>query len=257
MRSIILLAAEVALAVGATAACLVTLTARGNQSAEAFDKQIPVAVEQLTQAGGPLPVEVRCGVARLTTPSTLESLPCMAINNTGKNIVSLAASYTVVTEKSGEGESLNTNLISVDSLVHPDIRRARGLKPIRPGASHPLQPPGPITYEGETIVRIEFSLDYVEFEDNSSLGPDKHGSRAIKAVREGAAQYKSWLVKKYHLNKRDATALTKALEESALPAELQLGGDGDLNEGAQMYRRFMRGVFQERGAAEFKKYIDN
>ena len=110
MRSRILLVAELALAVGATAACIVTLTARGNQSAESFDKQIPVAVEQLTQAGGLLPVEVRCGVARLTAPDTLQSLPCMAINNTGKNIVSLAASYTVVTEKSGEGETLNTKI---------------------------------------------------------------------------------------------------------------------------------------------------
>jgi hypothetical protein len=257
MRSRILVVAELTLAVGATVACIVTLAARGNQNAEPFDKQLPVAVKQLTQAGSLLPVELRCGVARLTAPGTLESLPCMAINNSGKNIISLAASYTVVTERSGGGESLNTNLISVDSLLHPDIQSARGLKPVRPGAMHPLNPPGPVTYEGETITRIEFSIDYVEFEDNSSLGPDKHGSRAIKAVREGAARYKSWLVKMYHLNKHDTTRLTKALEESALPAGLQLGEDGDLNEGAQVYRRFMLRLLHDRGATEFKKYLDN
>lgn len=256
MRSRILLAAELSLAVGATVAVIASLTAWGKQSAEPFDKQMPIALEQLAQTGGILPVEVRCSDARLTAPDTLDSFSCMAINNTGKDIISLAASYTVVTEKSGEGESLNTNLLSVDSLVHPDIRRARGLKTIRPGAMHPLSPPGPTTYEGETIVRIALSIDYVEFDD-SSLGADKHGSRAIKAVREGAARYKSWLVKKYHLNKREAAALTQTLEESALPAELQLGDGGDMNEGAQMYRRFILGVYQHQGVAEFKKYLDN
>lgn len=257
MRSRILLAAELSLAVAATVAAVATLTARGNQSAEPFDKQIPVAVEQLTQAGGALPVEVRCGPARLTAPGALESFSRMVINNAGKDIVSLAAYYTVVTEKGGGGESLNMNLLSVDSLLHPDIRRGRGLKPIRPGAMHPLQPPGPTTYEDETAVRIELAVDYVEFEDNSSLGADQHGSRAIKAVREGAARYKSWLVKKYQLNGRDATALSRAVRESALPAELQLDANGDMNEGAQMYRRFMLGVHERQGTAELTKYLDN
>lgn len=256
MRSRIILAAELSLAVGITVVVIATLKARADQSAEPFDKQIPVAVEQLTQAGGVLPVEVRCGGARLTAPGTLESFSCMAINNTGKDIVSLAAYYTVVTEKRGEGESLNTNLLTVDSLVHPDIRRGRGLKPIRPGAVHPLQPPGPTTYEGETIVRIELGIDYVEFEDDSSLGADKHGSKAMKAVREGAARYKSWLVKKYQLNRRDAAGLAGVVEETALPAELQLGR-GDLIEGAHMYRRFLLGVYEQQGGAEFKKYLDN
>lgn len=255
MRSRILLAAELTVALSITTIVIATLKAHGNQNAVPFDKQIPVAVEQLPEAGGVLPVEVRCGVARLTAPNALEPFSCMAINNTKKNIVALAAALTLVTEKNGEGESSDTKLLTVDSLVHPDIRSARRLRSIQPGAAHPIQLPGPIAYEDETIARVELSIDYVEFESDASLGPDKHGSRSIRSTREGAARYKAWLNKKYQLNGQDGSAVTEALAESALPADLQLGDDGDMIAGARMYRRVMLGVYEQQGAAGLKKYL--
>jgi hypothetical protein len=255
MRSKIIVIAELAIALTLTVIVAATLRVHGNQQT-IFNKQIPVVVKQLPLVEGGLPVEVRCGLAHLTAPDTLESFSCMAINNTTKNIASLAAVYTVVTEGGEEDESSITSLLTVDSLVHPDIRSARGLKMIQPGVMHPLQPPGPTSYEGENVARVELSIDYVEFEDGTTLGPDKHGSRAVKSTREGAAQYKTWLVQKYQLVKGNLDVITSMLEEPDLPAELQRGNNGNFTSGARRYRNFLRDAYQQRGVAELKKHLE-
>jgi hypothetical protein len=256
MRSKILVTIELMVTLGLTVAAAAALRTWGNQDPTPFDKQIPIAVEQLPQDNGVFPVEVRCGNARLTSPSTIEQFSCIAINNTYKNISALSADLTVITENKDGNESRNTSLLNIDSLVHPDVREARHLKLIPPGESRTLNPPGPISFEDEIISRVEFKIDYVEFEDKTAAGPDRDGSRIINSIREGAARYKAWLVKKYALNKRDMAAIASALEDSDLPHELQFNGDGNLSEGARMYRSVMSSVYANRGAVGLKKFLD-
>ena len=96
----------------------------------------------------------------------------------------------------------------------------------------------------------------MEFEDKTSTGPDTNGSKMINSMRDGAARYKAWLVQQYKQNKMEEKTLTPMLENSDIPKELNFNGDPDLIEGARLYRRVMRSVYNIQGAAELRLYLN-
>jgi len=217
---------------------------------------MPIDAEQLPLENRVIPVEVRCENSHLTAPNRLEKFSCIAINNTKKNITALSSVLTVITENSRDGESRNVNLLYGDSYVHPDIREARHLKSTAPGEIRTIQPSGPTTFEDEVIVRIELKIDYVEFDNSTSIGSNSKGAQVVRSIREGASRYKQWLVKKYVFNKREVDTIVPLLQNSEIPPELQIGDDKNLREGAAIYRNLMRGVYERQGNAELKKFLD-
>jgi len=244
------------LMLGIMAIATASLIARKSLSAsQQGEKQIPIKVVQLPLKDGAFPIEIRCEDARLSAPNKVDGFSCLVINNTSKKISALAAVYSVVIEGL-TGESQESHLITNDFFVHPDIREARHLKLLPPGESRILQPPGPITFENGTVSSVEVHIDYVEFEDKTSTGPDTNGSKMINSMREGAARYKAWLVQQYKQNKMEEKTLTPMLENSDIPKELNFNGDPDLIEGARLYRRVMRSVYDTQGAAELRLYLN-
>ncbi len=219
------------------------------------ERQIPINATQLPLADGAFPVEIRCGSARSSAPNRLDEFSCLVINNTAKKISALAAIYSVVIE-GPTGESRETSLLTYDFVNHPDIREAKRLKPLPPGESRTLQPSGPITFENATISSVEIHLDYVEFEDQTTTGPNTQAAKMIDSMREGAARYKAWLVQQYKRKKMEVNAVSELLENSDLPQELNFNGDPDLTEGARLYQRIMRKVYTSQGSAELKRYLN-
>lgn len=256
MNSMRVLKTFALLVAGATAIATASIIARKSLSAsQPQERQLTVNVEQLTSGDGTFPVEMRCGDARSSALNRLDDFSCLVINNTSKKISALAVIYSVVIE-GPKGESRETNLLTNDFVVHPDIQEARHLKLLPPGESRTLQPPGPVTFENGAVKRIETHIDYVEFEDKTSTGANTNGSKMITSMREGAARYKAWLVQQYKRNKMDEHAIAPLLEDSDLPKESNLDGDPDLAEGARLYRRIMRSVYATQGAAELKRYLN-
>lgn len=216
--------------------------------------QLPVSTRQLPSDNGVISVELQCGVALLTAPNRLEDFSCILINRTNKPISALVAAYTIITEKDGKRSS-DTSLLTLDSFIHPDVREARRLKNISSGEERTIQPAGPITYEGAEIKGVEVRMDYVEFEDKTTLGPNESGARVINLPREGAAKYKEWLVQKYRENGKSVNAITSLLQEDQLPSELNLN-EMLLIQGAKVYRKQMLNLYKAQGDTALEKYLN-
>jgi hypothetical protein len=218
-------------------------------------KLIPLIVSQLPVENGVFPVEMRCDEVRSPSPNKVNAFSCLAVNNTQKKVSALAIEYAILTEEP-EGTGREASLLTFDFAIHPDISEARHLKLLPPGESRIIGPSGPTEFESGTVSGVEVRIDYVEFEDKSSIGSDSQGAKMVGAMRAGAAKYKAWLVRQYKQKGMDEQATAALLEEGELPGELSFGGDSDLAEGARLYRRIMRSVYTSQGAAELKRDLN-
>jgi hypothetical protein len=219
------------------------------------NKEIAVdIIKQLEPTGGVIPVEIRCAPAHLTAPNQVETLDCKLKNSTSKNITAANIIYSIVLAENGS-VSRDTHNSFLEALVHPDFKDLNKL--IGPGEERFVGPAGPISYPAAVIKTVEMGIDYVEFEDGTTLGPDEQGSQITKSIRAGAAKYKGWLSRKYIQSGESAEAIIPLLQqESALPDEI-----GSLDQyqeiGAKAYRDSLRRACQTRGKSEVKKLTAN
>ena len=223
---------------------------------QAQDQFIPVVItDQLPARDGVIPVYLFCGQARLSKPNQLDEFHCAFKNHTNQNITAANIIYSIVIDRNGSTikDSMNS---TVTALVHPDFRATSKL--IGPGEDCAVGPPGPISYTSGAVIKgVEISIDYVEFEDGMSLGPDKEGSRIIKAMRTGARKYRTWLKLRYKDPGESVAAMASDLErEKPLPAELEFA-DASKQLGANEYRRRLQKIFQTKGASETRRLLDS
>ncbi|HEV3471299.1 MAG TPA: hypothetical protein VG148_18385 [Pyrinomonadaceae bacterium] len=82
MRLRLMIGIGPAVLLGATAIATTILKARNNQNNKQTEGlQVPVVVKQLPSENGLIPVELRCGMAHLSAPNTLEKFSCVVKNN--------------------------------------------------------------------------------------------------------------------------------------------------------------------------------
>lgn len=229
------------------------LTRRGAE-ATYEERRVPVRVaRQLDPSGAPLPVELRCGEARLTAPGQLAGFDCALRNNTGKGITAANAIYSITVEQDGQVSQESFNSF-VETLGEPEFKGAN--EPIAPGEEVTVGSSGPTTYARAAIKDVEIRIDYVEFDDRSALGPDKNGSQIIGDFRAGARRFREWLTRKYKQDGGTADAILPLLEKDrALPAELEALAPGQAM-GAGSYRNRLLSIYQKRGGAEVLKVLD-
>jgi hypothetical protein len=242
------------LVLGGLSLCLWAVSARTKSQQE--DQFIPVVItDQLPAKDGVIPVYLYCGQARLSSPNRLEEFQCTLRNNTNQSITAANAIYSIVLDQNGSSIKDTVNS-TVEALVHPDFRGTSKL--IGPGEESAVGPPGPISYANGGVVKgVEISIDYVEFENGTSLGSDKEGSRIIRAMRAGAEKYRKWFQLRYNLQGRSVASVASDLEtDQSLPGDLQLA-DPNEEQGAIAYRRRLQKLLQTRGAGEIKKLLDS
>jgi hypothetical protein len=184
----------------------------------------------------------------------LDGISCLAINNTRKKISAFAVVYSVVVD-AGAGMERETNLLTSDYAIHPDISEAMRQHLFPPGESRRVATSGPVSFENGTVSGVEIEIDYVEFEDQTSIGRNIQGSKMVHSMREGAAKYKAWLVRQYKWGGVDEQAMTTLFDATDLPKELNFNGDPDLSEGARLYRRVLRSIYTSKGGTEVKRYL--
>ena len=246
--------AALVITVAATAIVSLISVSRSNQAdnINPIMQAMPVVIRQIRLENGLIPVEVKCRDVQLTAPDTYETVPCIIKNNTEKNIRAVAAEFIVTTEYQGK-QTQDSSYLTLETLLHPDLALQHKHNPIAPGAERALEP-SPASYEGSLIKGIEVRMDYVEFEDGTTIGPNKKGSILIGFSREGAAKYKEWLKKKYLESGKSADAIASLLMVKDLPNELDLT-DPNQRTGAKQYRNHIREVYAAHGATELRKYF--
>lgn len=215
--------------------------------------QIPISAKQLPAEKGVIPVELKCGAAELSAPDTLEKISCSIKNNTNKSISAATVNITVMVEAGGK-LSADSSYLTFETFLHPDFREGRSENLIAPGEESPVRDL-PATYYNSIIKGVGIQVDYVEFADKTTLGPNQAGARIVADIREGAAKYKNWLIKEYNRGKRSIDTIAPLLEKSqTLPQELGIE-TGEQQQGALMYRNFALKIYKVKGAGGLNKFF--
>ncbi|HEX8129851.1 MAG TPA: hypothetical protein VF527_12175 [Pyrinomonadaceae bacterium] len=227
----------------------------GNQvKAQDSNLQLPVIVsEQLQPENGIVPIEIRCGTAHLTAPDTLAKFSCKLKNRTNKNIIAATVAYSVVFQSDGI-ESADTRLHTLEAFIHSDLYNPG--KSIQPQAERTIEPPGPMSYANSIIKRVEITVDYVEFEDTTTIGHNEKGSQQIASIREGATKYKKWLVQKYIKDGRKVESIIPLLQKNQSLVEA-LGNENLFQEqGAKAYRNYLYDAHNKQGAPQLERLLN-
>lgn len=218
-------------------------------------RKAPVVVRQLAPEGLAAPVELLRPDARLSAENQLEEYSCIVKNNTGKAIVAFSLAWNIITEVAGKESSARELQVNV-SFTHPDVQEDNKSGAIAPGAES-LADAGPTYFESNASVkRLGVSIDYVEFEDGTSLGPNLNGasSQQIDAVREGASRYKEWLGQMYEKSGRSPQVVLQQLQRETIPDDLNLSNP-EMKQGAYAYRVRMLKLYNTKGPSAIQKIL--
>ena len=213
-------------------------------------QQLPITVKQL-QPGINNSVELVCGTASVTPPNILNGFECTLKNNTQQSITAANIIYSTVLEENGLETRDSRNQILL-TYFHPDFYEKQ--KNIMPGGTNSLRPGGVFTYYNAVIKGIEVYLDYVEFEDGTSMGPDVEGSKLIKDFRAGAVKYKNWLAKESKQKSIDTLIQATQSDEEFQKPEIGLNNITQ-KEGARRYGIALRKLYKQHGPTEVQKYL--
>lgn len=177
----------------------------------------PVIVNQIVSQDGTPLVEIfqaKCD----GTPMRLESCSWRVRNNSDKKITAMALVWTFVWSDGHSEHSENIYRFSDLVLLKGE---SAGLAPGNETSVQYIEPP---RVEGNEFVKsIRASLDYVEFTDKSSLGPDHSGAaRRFAITRAGARAYRDWLLDIYQ--QRGPKAVVEELRKEHVDNFVQLPG---------------------------------
>lgn len=238
------------LLLGVAAFATTALQSRTNEDPNQRNLQLPITVKQLEPESNNI-VELQCGTASVTPPNILNEFECTLKNNTHKSITAANIIYSTVLEERGRETKDSRNQILL-TYFHPDFYEKE--KNIMPGGTNSLRPAGVFTYHNAVIKGIEVYIDYVEFEDSTSMGPDVEGSKLINDFRAGAVKYKRWLAKESKQKTIDTLIQATQSDEELQKPEIALNNITQ-KEGARRYGIALRKLYKQRGPTEVQKYL--
>jgi len=211
---------------------------------------VPIKARQRDPVNGVVPIYLKCQANVLIVPDVLEKIPCKIKNNSSKTIRAIVVGQAVTTDINGKTSS-NLGYITIDSFLHSDLQTESSKKGIGPNAE-PQLPSASETFEG-LISRVEVFIDYAEFDDKQTLGPNRAGERIVLDMRDGAGKYKNWLSKEYETNGRSVAALVRLIEDTS-PTVTDLGiRNSNEEQGAIGYRNWLRRLSKTKGVEEMRK----
>ena len=219
----------------------------GLQSRE--PSNIKVVINQLPAKDGAIPIEIVQPTVVSSASNKLDDFTYILRNNSGRAVLALAVVKTIGYEEGGQLYA-HSVYSTIDAAFHPDI----GGKPFFKGSQMPMESAGPLGFnEGVVIKEITLTIEYVSFDDQTAYGSGEEGERRIKAMREGARKYKSWLAQEYSRAGKSLTTILPALQTPTIPEGLKL--DSDQTMGADRYRLYLLNTFQKKGAADVESYL--
>lgn len=237
----------------------IILTRNMQSRGQVFESNILVHVKQLASDKGKIPVELRCDGAELQLPNKLENLNCYAVNNTNKSITALVIAYTISMKDSikedGKLESFSS-AVTIETLLHPDFYEYRKESFITPNTNTPINIL-PITFEPTLVIKdMTVQVDYVKFEDNSSINEKGDGATLVKEIRQGVAKYKDQFTNEFKRNINSETTLKQLIQESRFIKDKNLVElTPKQSEGANFFRKFIRRIYETKGITGVKEVL--
>jgi hypothetical protein len=228
----------------------VALAWRSSRSQSREPAAIKLVINQLAAKDGVIPIEIIQPTISSSGPNKLEDFTYVIRNNSTKAINALAVSKTITYEEGGEIYA--TSLYSMmDYAFHPDMG---GANLLQPGAQALMESGGPLSFgEGALIKELTLKVDYASFDDKTAYGPGGEGNRRIDAMREGAREYKNWILQRYSRGGKSLATILPLMQSPIAPEELKLSLDQTL--GADRYRLYLLKTFQTKGAADIERYL--
>jgi hypothetical protein len=212
-----------------------------------------VKAGQLDPVGGSLPVELTCEDAKLIGGGRISQLTCVIKNNSFAPMVAGTLQVSIVINANGKEESVS-GYHTFDTFLHPDFREDHKNNLIQPGMVYRFNVP-PTDYGDATVKEIEAEVDYIEFLDKPSVGPNHVGSRTLSDIREGAAKYKNWLAEQYKRKAASVMAIAEILDNETIDPNESGLKNSDQSSGASMYRKYARRMYNSKGPQEFLRRL--
>lgn len=214
---------------------------------------VPITARQLGAVGGVIPVELGCGSASTPSLGKLDRFSCTLKNNTSKNILAANIAYSIILDY-GSKQVEEPHSDTLDTFIHRDTYDPQ--KSLRPGKEFYVGSAGPSFRPGASIKEIRINVDYVEFEDGTTLGASPKGSEMIADIRAGAAKYKKWLIGKYVEARSSPDAIPQLLQEESAFSDLAFKNEYQ-EQGARTFRKHLAQIRETRGTPEVQKYLRN
>lgn len=217
--------------------------------------EIPTYVEQLKVSRGKIPVTLKCDDAELESSYKLEKLNCYATNNTDKSIMSLVMTYRLSMERDGKPESFS-NAVTIEILLEPSLYEINKKYFIFPGSNNPINVLPTAFEESVVIKEVNVQIDYVEFDDYSTINENGEGADLVKEFRVGFAKYKDWFAEEFKNSEQSETKLKQLFQDVKLAKEKNLV---DINSkqftGANIFQKFIRRIYTTEGVMGVKKVL--
>lgn len=216
-------------------------------------RSVQVKARQVDPIGGSLPVELTCEDAKLIGSGRISQLKCVIKNNSFAPMVAGTVQVSITIDDNGK-ENLISGYQTFQTFLHPDFREDNQNNVTQPGMVYRFDVT-PSDFGDATVKEIAVELDYIEFLDRPSVGPNHVGSRTLADIREGATKYKNWLVKKYKQPGASVKTIAELLDNENIPRD-EIGlQNTDQNSGASMYRKYARRSYDSKGPQELLKYL--
>lgn len=214
--------------------------------------RIPVKVRS-PRADQFIPVTLECEDSVLSAPNKIEGVSCELINQTGKYISSATVAISVLVEKDGKVSS-DASYLTIETFLHPDLKEEGKDNRIKPNGRHRFNDVT-TSYDDAVIKGVSVTVDYVEFDDSTTAGPNEAGAKIVADIRDGAAKYKRWLHQNYEKGGRSIDSVVSLLKNQPIPEDELLITNGDQQQGAVMYRNFAIRTYERSGAAGLSKHL--
>jgi hypothetical protein len=243
----------IALSVGVAIAWRRTLSVRVIASDPSPQQtRIKILVNQIPAERGRIPVEILREKASSTAPNEIEDVSYVIRNNTRKGIMAVTVRQDIAYERGGV-RYVETGYAGVEFALHADLSDAQRIKSLSPGSEEVMESAGPTRFDDDAIIKeITLRVDYVRFDDDSTVGKGGEGEQRVILMREGAAKYKEWLVQRYTENGNSMVAILPSLEREDVPEELSFKDISQV-QGAKQYRLFLLKKLRMQGAAAVEK----
>ncbi|HMO81009.1 MAG TPA: hypothetical protein PKD24_09470 [Pyrinomonadaceae bacterium] len=218
-----------------------------------------INVKQLEDGEGSIPVEIISPEVQFATASKITRISFGVRNNSDKEVRSFCLAYAVNVETKGK-RNRDTFYYTIETLVHPHIRKSSGaFAPISTGISRTVSDDSLLGFDGESkILSLDVWLDFVEFEDGASYGPNIRGERLISGIRGGANNYVFWLKNQYVMNPTIVESFASLLFLDDFPDSVNTSSSQE-RYGASIYRNQLRRIYRDgglEGLTDFmRKYV--
>ena len=231
---------------------IVTFVSPEAQSVQ--DRQ-KVLLRQLEKDNGVIPLEIiNPEVSFKEDPGKIGNINFVVRNNSNKNVVAFCLAYTVRTELNGS-QSGQTFIHTVARLVDKDLMGLVGnAKPIIPGEEVPVTDTGETSYDNAAkVLGVDATLDYVEFDDGSSLGTNTKGGSLVGKIRNGYDRYKRAVFLKLSQS-TDSEAAVEQILSGEMLNKLEFKSNEERS-GAKLYRSQLIRIRDQDGAARIVNVV--